>query len=91
VNRISTLYLREDQIISQAVAQLGDADRDDIPGLLRARRVTIVCTAASTVLDIPASSSGNSGPTGPIQPAIPDSRSRSSGGDEEPPVTSHQT
>lgn len=71
VNRIPTLYLREDQIISQAVAQLDHADRDDIPGLLRARRITVVCTAVSTVLDIPASSSGNSGPTGPIQPAIP--------------------
>jgi site-specific DNA recombinase len=91
-NRIPTLYLREDQILSQAAAQLADADRDDIPGLLRARRITIVCTAVSTVLDIPAIASGNSGPTGPIQPAIPglevpiQRRRRGT-----PTVTSHQT
>lgn len=64
LNRIPTLYLREDQILSQVVAQLRDADRDDIPGLLRARRITIVCTAVSTVLDIPVTACGSSGPTG---------------------------
>jgi len=92
VNRIATLYLREDQVLAQAAAQLGDAGLDDIPALLRTRRITIVCTAVSSVLDIPASASGNSGPTGPIQQAIPglevpiQRRKRGT-----PTVTSHQT
>jgi site-specific DNA recombinase len=92
VNRIPTLYLREDQVLAQAAAQLGDAGPDDVAAQLRARRITIVCTAVSIVLDIPATAGRKDGPTGPIQPAIPglevpvQRRRRGT-----PTVASHQT
>jgi site-specific DNA recombinase len=70
-NRMPTLYLREDQLLAQASAQLPDAQPDDVPAQMKAQQMTIVCTAVSAVLETPAATTQKQGPRGPIQPTIP--------------------
>ncbi|MET3424817.1 DNA invertase Pin-like site-specific DNA recombinase [Actinoplanes tereljensis] len=70
-DRFPALYVREDHVLARAGEQLGEIDLEDVAGRLRALGVAIVCTAVSVVLDVPAAKKTASGPTGPIQPAIP--------------------
>ncbi|MCY1144130.1 recombinase family protein [Actinoplanes sp. Pm04-4] len=83
--RMPTLYLREDQLLTQVAAQLPDVHPDDITAHMRARQMTIVCTAVSATLEILAATGGKHGLKGPIQPTIPGLGHRSSGGKEKPP------
>ncbi|GID32921.1 hypothetical protein Abr02nite_79040 [Paractinoplanes brasiliensis] len=71
INRIPTLYVREDQLLNQAAAQLPDVRPDDVPAQMKARRITIVCTPVSAVIETATMTKAKQGPTGPTQPTIP--------------------
>ena len=64
-NRIPTLYLREDHLMAQAAAQLPDVNPEDVPALMKARQMTIVCTSMSVVVEDPAAKNAKRGPTRP--------------------------